>query len=177
MYYPELKVHGTVMPKARYGSYLGDIVSSDGTNKLNIEKRIVKGRGKLAEIIGSLNKLSFGRHFFRIAMMMRESLFLGSMLTNSEVWYQLTKTEIAEFEVLDRRLLTNVCSLPSLTPSDALYLELGCLQVGTIIKAQRLNYLQYLLKLDQREMLSRFFWCQWPQNRKHDWTSQVRCVQ
>ena len=174
-YCPELKVHGTVMPKASYDSYLGDIVSSDGTNKLNIDNRIAKGRGKLVEIIGSLNKLSFGRHFFRIAMLMRESLFLGSMLTNSEVWYQLTKTEIEEFEVLDRRLLTNVCSLPSSTPSAALYLELGCLTVGTIIKARRLNYLQYLLKLDHKEMLSRFFWCQWLQNRKHDWTSQVRC--
>ena len=45
---------------------------------------------------------------------------------------------------------------------------------GTIIKARRLNYLQYLVKLPKEEMLARFFYCQWLDSNQHDWTKQVR---
>ena len=45
---------------------------------------------------------------------------------------------------------------------------------GTIIKARRLNYLQYLVKLPKEEMLARFFYCQWLDSNQHDWTKLVR---
>ena len=171
---PVLKVHGTTMPTASSDTYLGDIISSDGKNSLNLDNRLAKGRGKVAEIIAIINKLSLGRHFFKIAILLRETLFLGSVLTNSEIWYRLTQADLNDIEALDRSLLSRISSLPSSTPSAALYLELGCMRVRTIIKARRVNYLHYLLQLDETEMLSQFFWCQWLENKKHDWTFQVR---
>ena len=98
---------------------------------------------------------------------------ISSILTNSEVW--LTKTDTEKLEVLDRSLLKIVFSVSYSTPTAALYLETGCLSITTIIKARRINYLQYLLKLPKEEMLSKFFHCQWLDNKKHDWTEQVRC--
>ena len=130
---------------------------------------------KLLFIMSMIGKISLGKHFFKIAFLMRESIFLSSILTNSEVWYRLTKTETEELEVLDRTLLKRIFSVPNSTPTAALYLETGCLSIGTIIKARRINFLQYLLKLPQEEMLSKFFHCQWLDNKKHDWTEQVRC--
>ena len=171
---PILKVHGTIMPSASHDTYLGDIISSDGKNRLNLDNRVSKGRGKVAEIIGMISKLSLGKHFFKIAILLRETLFLSSVLTNSEVWYRLSQADLNEIEALDRNLLVRISSLPSSTPSAALYLELGCMRIRTIIKARRVNYLHYLLTLDRKEMLSRFFWCQWSENKKHDWTYQVR---
>ena len=165
---PTLKVHGTVMPEASSDTYLGDIISSDGKNRLNLESRLSKGRGKAAEILAMINNLSLGKHFFKIAMLLRETLFLGSVLTNSEVWYRLSQADLKDIESLDRSLITRICSLPSSTPSAGLYLELGCMRIGTIIKARRLNYLHYLVNLERVEMLSRFFWCQWNDDRKHD---------
>ena len=47
--------------------------------------------------------------------------------------------------------------------------------IGTTIKARRANYLYYLIKLPEEEMLSRFFHCQWLTENQFDWTRQVKC--
>ena len=157
---PTLLVHGTQMPAVSSDTYLGDVICGDGTNKLNIENRVSKGLGKIAQIMSMLDRISLGKHYFKIAFLLRESTFLSSILTNSEVWYRLTKTELEELEVLDRMLLKRILSVPNSTPTAALYLETGCMSITTIIKARRVNYLQYLVKLPKEEMLSKFFHCQ-----------------
>ena len=169
-----LKVHGKEMPSSINEAYLGDIISSNGRNKVNLEDRKTKGIGKTSEILCIVNKISLGRHFFKIALILRETLFLSSILTNSEVWYNLSETDLNDINMLDRKLLAMICSLPISTPTAALYLELGCMRISTIIKARRVNYLHYLIKLKKDEMLSQFFWFQWFENCRYDWTYQVR---
>ena len=171
---PKLKIHGTEMIDANSEVYLGDIISSDGSNKLNIENRINKGRSKIAEIMGLLQRLSLGNHHFNIALLLRESIFLSCLLFNSEVWYQLKKSDIEKLEALDRSLLQKLCGLPSTVPTAALYLETGSLRINTVIKVRRVNYIHYLVKLDRTEMLSKFFHCQWFDNKKHDWCFQAK---
>ena len=43
---PNLYVHGTEMVCVQVDTYLGDIISSDGSNKPNIDSRVVKGKEK-----------------------------------------------------------------------------------------------------------------------------------
>ena len=162
------------MPAVTSETYLGDIISGDGSNKLNIENRVSKGLGKVAQIMSMVEKISLGKHYFKIAFLLRESIFLSSVLTNSEVWYKLSKTDLEDLESLDRSLLKRIFSVPNSTPTAALYLESGCVSIGTIIKARRANFLQYLLKLPKDDMLSRVFYCQWMDKKEHDWTEQVR---
>ena len=169
-----LKVHGEEMPAVSNDTYLGDIISSDGKNRLTIENRVRRGHGKVAEILGIIDRLSLGKHYFKIAVLLRETILLGSILTNSEVWYRLSTADLSELESLDRNFLKRLCSLPKSAPTAAVYLELGCMRISTIIKARRLNYLHYLLNLDSDEMLSRFFWTQWLDNKKHDWCYLVK---
>ena len=102
---PTLLVHGTPMPEASSDTYLGDVISSDGTNKLNILSRVSKGQGKIAQIMSMVDKISLGKHYFKIALLLRESIFLSSVLTNSEVWYRVTKAELEELESLDTQHL------------------------------------------------------------------------
>ena len=66
--------------------------------------------------------------------------------------------------MLDRSLLKRIFSAPNSDPKAALYIETGTMTIGTIIKARRLNFLQYLVKLPKEEMLSRFFHCRWLYN-------------
>ena len=171
---PTLFVHETVMKSASNDTYLGDVISGDGSNKLNIASRVSKGLGKIAEIISMIDNISLGKHYFKIALLLRESIFLSSILTNSEVWYRVTKSEIEELEIVDRSLLKRILSVPNSTPTAALYLETGCIRIGTIVKARRVNYLHYLVKLQQSEMLSKFFYVQWYDSHPHDWTTQVK---
>ena len=79
-----------------------------------------------------------------IALLFRESIFLNGILTNAEIWYSLTENEIQEFESLDKKFLRKCLQVPISTPREALYLELGIIPIGIIIKACRVNYLHYL---------------------------------
>ena len=171
---PQLQVHGTPMKTVFSDVYLGDEISADGTNKLNIQRRVMKGNGMMNQIMTMLEKTSVGRHYFRIALLLRDSIFLSSVLTNSEVWYGLTKSDIEELETLDKSLMRNFFKVSTSTPVAGLYLESGSVRISTLIKARRINYLHYPLKLPNSDMLSEFFSTQWNHSTKLDWTEQVK---
>ena len=66
-------------------------------------------------------------------------MFINGILNNSEVWYSLTKSEIGEFEDLDRLLLRRILKVPISTSKEALFLELGLIPIGVLIQAKRIN--------------------------------------
>ena len=86
-----------------------------------------------------LEKVTLGKHYFTTAVLLRESLFLNGILTNSEIWYGLTKNEIKELENLDHILLRKILGTPFSTPIESMYLELGLLDIETIIMARRIK--------------------------------------
>ena len=47
---PDLRVHGANMELVGSDTYLGDIISADGKNFLNIKNRISRGNGIIAQI-------------------------------------------------------------------------------------------------------------------------------
>ena len=103
----------------------GDIISSDGSNFKNVKSRVGKGIGIISQIINILETVSFGKYYFQIAMTLRESMFLNGILTNSDVWYNLKKSEIEELEEIDRMLLRKILNTLISCPKEALYLESG----------------------------------------------------
>ena len=103
---PTLKVHGTIMQEATEETYLGDIISCDGKNTKNIKDRISKGLGIITQILNLLEMISFGPYLFETALLLRESMLINGTLTNAEVWYNLTTSEIKEFEDLDKLFYT-----------------------------------------------------------------------
>ena len=84
-------------------------------------------------------------------------MFLNGVLTNAEIWYNLSEAEIQEFENLDRLLLRRILQVPVSTPKEAFFLELGIIPISVTIKARRINYLHYLVNRKQSEMLYKFF--------------------
>ena len=79
-----LSVHGTEMMEFTEDTYLGDIISNDGKNSKNIKSRVAKGLGIITQISSLLESVYVGEHFFSIAMLHRESMFLNGILTNIE---------------------------------------------------------------------------------------------
>ena len=137
--------------------YLGDWISSDGTNTATIKARVSKGNGILSQIRDYLETVSFGKHYFKTALLLRESLLLNGILTNCSSWYGLTETDL---ESLDLAFFRNIFEVPHTVPSVSLFLETGSYSIRTIIKVRRIIYLHYLVKLEQSEMLSEFFFAQ-----------------
>ena len=171
---PVLKVHGVVMEDVPFDTYLGDVISADGKNSLNLKKRIAKGLGIISQIVNLLNYISLGEFYIEMVILLRESMFINGILTNAEIWYNLTKEEIKELENLDLTLLRKVLMVPFSTPSEAYFLELGIMSIETIIKKRRINYLHYLLKRKEDEMLYTFFVTQLYNPTHGDWTEQVK---
>ena len=144
---PKLEVHGTKMQKITQNTYLGDIVSSDGKNDANIASRVSKGLGIVTQIANMLEKVSFGKHYFKMAAAFRESNFLNGILTNAESWHGLLSSQIHQLEAVDQLLIRKFFNTPVSTPIEALYLEMGITSIGTLIKARRINFLHNLMTL------------------------------
>ena len=137
--------------------YLGDILSSDGSNAKNIQARKGKGFGIVDRIGSMLEDIYFGPFFFEVALILRSSLFINSILFNSELWYRITKADIEELESVDNALLRRILEAPACTPTPMLYLELGCIPLRYIIMSRRMMYLQYLLQQDEDSLLKNVF--------------------
>ena len=121
---PKLEVHGTSMHKITHTTYLGDIVAADSKNDINIQSRVGKGLGNITRIMNMLDKVTLGSHYFKTAMLLRESLFLSALLTNSESWHGVTTTNINQLETIDKLLLRKILKTPISTPIEAMYLDL-----------------------------------------------------
>ena len=171
---PTLKVHGTKMPEVTEETYLGDILSADGKNAKNIKNRVSKGIGIIARIMHILEEVSFGPHFYKIAMLLRESMLINGMTTNAEIWYNFTGRDAQEFENIDKLYFRRLLRVPKSTPTESLYLEMGAVPISIIIQSRRINYLQSILKSDKKGMLYTFFKTQWFNPSKGDWTEQVK---
>ena len=91
------------------------------------------------QVMNMLDKVTFGSHYFTTAMLFRESIFLSGILTNAESWHGLSDAQIGQLESVDRLLLRQILKTPVSTPTEALFLELGILSIGTIIKSLRIN--------------------------------------
>ena len=152
-----------------------NIISSDRKNKLNIESRVAKGLGIVSQIMDTLKSVSFGVHYFEIAVSLREAMLINGMITNCEVWYGLSKGEICQLEELDKLLLRQIFNVASSCPIETLYLELGCIPLSIIIQSRRINYLHYLTQRRESEMLYKFFITQWKYPAKrNEWTEKVK---
>ena len=93
--------------------YLGDIISSDGTHTKNVQERRKKGYGIINQILQILESTYFGKYHFEIAMVLRESLSLSSILLNSEAWVNYTEKDVRMLEQCDEILLSRIMECDS----------------------------------------------------------------
>ena len=145
------------MKKSVECSYLGDILSASGSVDATIEKRRQKGIGICSQISGMINGLSLGHYYFKIAFLFRETMLLNGMLTNLEVWHPVSSSQIEILEKIDTNFLRKVLKSHSKTPTEALYLETGLLQIRYVAMQRRLMYLHNILKKPENELIRRVY--------------------
>ena len=153
--------------------YLGDVLSVDGKNIRNIKTRVNKGTGVVNKIITVLEGIPFGKQYFKIGMILRDSLLVSSMLFNSEAWYNVTNKELELLESTDLSLLRQLLKAPKGTPKEMFYLELGIIPFRDIMIGRRLNFLHTILNEDPKSLIHRFFQAQCKQKTKKDWVTMV----
>ena len=154
--------------------YLGDIISSDGKNFKNIQERVNKGKGIVRNILNMLEGIPFGKYFFEVAIILRNSLLVGSVLFNCEAWYNLTKTELNLLESVDLSFLRAIFKAPKATPIEMFYLELGILPLREIVRKRRLGFLHYILKQKKGSLISQVFEAQRKYPTSKDWVTMIK---
>ena len=155
--------------------YLGDILSSDGKNDANIRERVQRGLGAVTNICQTLSDLCLGPYYYEAAIILRSSLLLSTVLSNSEAWVNLTKKNIEDLEAIDETFLRNIfCGAHAKTPLETLYLETGCVPIRFILKSRRLNFLYYILSDKEDSLLSNVFRAQVDYPVKGDWVNTIK---
>ena len=120
-----------------------------------------------------LDGIPFGQFYFEIALILRNSLLVSSMLCNSEAWYNITNSELNFLETVDLMLLRKILNVPKTTPKEMLYLELGCIPFRNVIQQRRLSFLYYILQEDPKSLVYRFFETQRKNRTKNDWVTTI----
>ena len=154
--------------------YLGDILTSNGKNDQNIIARVKKGLGIIKQVSSILEEVFFGKYFFTVAKILRDSLFINSILLNSEVWYHLSKSNIEELEKLDNILLRKFLQVGNSVPTAMLHLELGTLPIRFILTTRRLIFLHYILQENEESLLFSFLLAQMEDPKDGDWWLTVK---
>ena len=169
-----LKAHSTEMEIVDKEKYVGDIVTNDGKHTKNVIARRSKGMGVISEITSILDGLCLGTHYFTTALMMRQSMLISVLLSNSETWLRLTQRDMGKLEGVDRTFLRRVFRVPNSTPIPFLYLETGCIPIKFLIKMRRIMFLHHILTRDTDALISQVLWAQVDQPVKGDWYIVVK---
>ena len=171
---PDLSVHEDTMNKTTYEKYLGDIIANDGTIDKNIEDRKNKGIGRVNSVMSLLEEISFGDFHFEMALLFRNSMLVNSLLSSSEVLYNVEKRHIDELEKCDKDLMTRIFGVPFTCSYEAFYLETGIFPIRFILQGRRIMYYWTLLNKSNDELAKKFFDVQKQFSSKNDWIIQVR---
>ena len=153
--------------------YLGDVIQDDGKNVKNIDERYKRGSGAVKQVCQMLDELCLGKYHFEAGVILRNSLVLSSLLSNSESWYNLTSRDISRLEEIDEQMLRKMLFAHSKTPIELLYLETGSIPIRFILMSRRVNFLHYILNEDENSLIYKFLMAQSKNPGKNDWVTTV----
>ena len=116
-----------------------------------------------------LSSISFGMFYIDIVMMLRESILVNGILTNSEIWYNMKEEHYKALETADEDLMRQIFKAHSKTAIELLYLETGKLPLRFIISKRRLMYFWQLLRTKENELIRKVYNIQKIKETKGDW--------
>ena len=148
---PQLKVHKDTMHAVDKTKYLGNILSSTGSNRDPIEDRRNKGWGKVSQILGILGEVDMGGQRMEAALLLRKAILTNRLLFSAEAWSNVTDKDIKRLEQVDTCLLKSLVKGLSKTPVVFHHLENGTLMLRHILKINRLMYHYHLLNRGEEE--------------------------
>ena len=143
-------------------AHLKEVICTDGNNAANISNRKGRGFETVNDIKNMLDKMCLGPYMFQKALVLRDSMLVGTLLACSEVWYNVSEVELGQLEQVDKAIWCQLLEVVQTIPYDLLRLELGVEPLRFIIMRRRLVYLQHVLKQKRKLPCKEVF-----ENSKH----------
>ena len=97
----DLYVQNNKMDIVQFETYLGDTISSDGSNAINLNKRCNKRNRIVNQVNLVLKEAYLGKHHFHTGLLLRDTNLINGILYNSESWYGFTTEDAKQLEQID----------------------------------------------------------------------------
>jgi hypothetical protein len=156
--------------------YLGDVFNYLGNNDGLIKDRVRRGMKALVCIASLINETNLGMHEISVWMLLYRSLFISTVLFNSETWSKLRESDLKQLHVIQMKMLKRIFQLPTSTPNSFLLLELGILPIEGEVHKRQLMYLHRILLLPEDDPVSQMFenLMMFAENGEDNWWTQVK---
>ena len=164
-----LKVHEQDMKNASEATYLGDVLSENGTIDATVLQRTQKATGIINQISSMLSSICLGSFHFDIAIVLREAKFINAIMVNSEIWHNVQLKHVQCLEKSDADLLRKILNAHSKTANEAMFLELAMYPLRYRLTVRRFMYLWQILSRDTNELIRKIYDAQKCNLNKGDW--------
>ena len=149
------------------------MLSENGSIDETISQRGQKATGITSQINSMLNSITLGSYHYDIALVLRDALFVNSIMSNSEVWHNVQLKHTQAFEKSDQILLKSIVNAHAKTATEAFYLELAVLPLNYRLSVRRFMYLWHILHRDGDELIRKIYEAQKCLSVRGDWTELV----
>ena len=170
---PTLTIGDGVVPQVSAAKSLGDKVNERGNNKDMIEDRVKNAKAAMANCLSMCNEVTLGLFFVTSALILYDSVFLATLLSNCGTWRNLSKEDYKKLEITQLRYLKRVMKAPLSTPNAFVYLECGALPVRQIIHIRQLSFLHHILHLQSDDPVRKVFEAQKLLPYEKNWANEV----
>ena len=137
--------------------YLGDPFNWKGNNDDLIQDRVGRGTKAMNCITSLIYEVNLGMHQISVWMLLYRSLFISTVLFNSQTWSCLRQKDLDTLQSLQLRVLKKMVGVPTSTPNSFIFLELGLLPIGAEIHKRMLMYLHRILQLPTGDPVAEMF--------------------
>ena len=101
--------------------------------------------GSVNMIVRTLTERPYGKFEFKASKLMKEAILISGLLTNSESWIIITKTDLKQLEKPDIILQRNILSTSGNPSNCFMQLELVLIPVNYVIMQKSMKFLHYIM--------------------------------
>ena len=160
--------------EVKHSKYLGVTIQEDSKNCITIKNKTNKAIGSIKTIVDKLNAMDLGKYYLEAAVLMRNSVLLGSLLYGTEVLNNLSAKDVKKLAKVDEDFWRNVLKTDHTVPKALIYLEIAIEDVDTIIRKRRLMFLKYILDQEEESLVKKIYLLQKRSPKKGDWINLVK---
>lgn len=155
---PTLMILDEALENALMIEYLGDIFNVKGDNSDMVQDRVRRGTAAMVSIEAIMTDLCLGTHTFNVYLLLYQSLFLSTMLFNSQAWSNVSKKDIENLQTCQLKMLKKITGGAKSTSNAFTFLELGVLPISYEIHKRQLSFLHHILNLDDSDPVKKMYY-------------------
>ena len=154
---PELFIGDEAIENASLIEYLGDIFNIKGDNTDMIKDRVRRGIAAIVSIEAIMADLQLGTFTVSVYLLLYRSLFLSTMLFNSQAWSNLSKRDMESLQRCQLKILKKILGCTRSTSNAYTFLELGVLPISYEIHKRQITFLHHIINLPDHDPVKEMY--------------------